>query len=397
MATPRHILPLVVLAQFAGGSLWFVGNAALRGLSSAWPEVEGAVGWMTSAVQLGFIVGTLLFAVLGLADRIRGHVLFFGAALAGATVNAAALLAPESFAWFLFTRVAVGVSLAGIYPIGMKLAASWYREGLGVAIGFLVGALVLGTAFPHLLGTTELDAATLLLTASVLATVGGAIVLRWVPEGPGVRTATTTRLRDAFSVFTIPDFRSAALGYFGHMWELYAFWAFVPFAARLALGPDVAASSVSLAAFSIIATGALACAVGGWLSRRHGSAAVAGVQLVGSGTCAVLSPAVLLWAPPSAALAFLVLWGAVVVGDSPQFSAIAARSAPADRVGTGLTLMNTIGFALTIPSIALLSALEHRLPPHWLLAGLAIGPVLGVAGLRRVWRNDPTRLSASSL
>ncbi|MEM6294059.1 MAG: MFS transporter [Myxococcota bacterium] len=391
MNAPRHTLPTIVAAQFAGGSLWFVGNAVLGDLAHLWPTVEGAVGWLTSAVQLGFIVGTLAFAVFGLADRIPSHRLFFASAAAGAAFNAASLIAPASFPAFVATRVLTGICLAGIYPVGMKLAASWFREGLGAAIGFLVGALVLGTAFPHLLGTLQLDATTLILSASGLAVTGGLAILLTVPEGPAVRIAPRTRVAEAFSVFSEPDFRSAALGYFGHMWELYAFWAFVPFAVRLGLGPDAAAADVALGSFCIIAIGSIACAVGGQISVHRGSAAVAGVQLVGSGACALLSPLVFILNIPALTLGFLAVWGAVVVGDSPQFSAIAARSAPPDRVGTGLTLMNMIGFALTIPSIALLSALESHVPGPWLLMTLAIGPILGVLSLRRVLASDPTR------
>ncbi len=391
MTVPRHTLPTIVAAQFAGTSLWFVGNAALGDLAHLWPTVEGAVGWLTSAVQLGFIVGTLAFAVFGIADRIPSHRLFFISAVAGAVFNAASLIAPASFPAFVATRVLTGICLAGIYPVGMKLAASWFRKGLGAAIGFLVGALVLGTAFPHLLGTLRLDATALILSASGLAVVGGLAIVFTVPEGPAVRVAPRTRMVEAFSVFAEPDFRAAALGYFGHMWELYAFWAFVPFAVQLGLGPEAAASDVALGSFAVIAIGSLACAVGGLVSIRRGSAVVAGVQLVGSGACAVVSPLVFLAGVPVLTVGFLMLWGALAVGDSPQFSAIAARSAPPERVGTGLTLMNMIGFALTIPSIALLSSLQGRVPGTWLLATLAIGPLLGVLSLRRVWASDPTR------
>ncbi len=390
MTAPRYTLPLIVAAQFAGTSLWFVGNAVLGDFAHLWPHVEGAVGWMTSAVQLGFIAGTLLFAILGLTDRIPSHIVFFGSALAGAAANAASMIAPESFLFFVATRFATGFFLAGIYPVGMKLAASWFREGLGAAIGFLVGALVLGTAFPHLLKTIQLDAATLVLSASALAAIGGVVILLRVPEGPGVRTASSASFRSAFSVFADARFRSAAFGYFGHMWEVYAFWAFVPFAVTRAMGPGTSAADISLASFFVISAGSAACVIGGLVSRSRGSAAVAGVQLAGSGICALISPLVVLLHAPVLQLTFLGLWGALVAGDSPQFSAVAARSAPSDRVGTGLTLMNAIGFAITIPAIQLLAWLQPRIPEAWLLFPLVGGPVVGVLSLRRAWRDDPT-------
>ncbi|MEM6989745.1 MAG: MFS transporter [Myxococcota bacterium] len=392
-SAPAHVLPLIVLAQFAGTSVWFVGNAVLGDLAHLWPHVESPVGWMTSSVQLGFIVGTLIVAFAGWSDRFAGHHVFFVSATGAAVTNLASLAQPESFLWFITTRFATGVCLAGVYPVGMKLAASWFREGLGAAIGFLVGALVLGTAFPHLLKTVALDASTLIATASGIALLGGFAILIAVPEGPGVARASRTRFRDAMGVFSDPGFRSAALGYFGHMWELYALWAFVPFAVGLALAAPTPAS-VSLGSFAVIAVGSLGCIAGGFASRRIGSARVAGVQLAGSGACALLSPAVFLFAPHGLRLAFLLVWGVLVVGDSPQFSAVAARCAPPDRVGTGLTIMNAIGFAITIPSIQLLTWLQPHVADAWLLWALLPGPVVGVISLRRVLRADPTRPSA---
>ena len=281
MVAPRRILPLIVAAQFAGTSLWFVGNAVLPDLQHLWPQVDGAVGWLTASVQLGFILGTLLYAGTGIADRFAAHKVFLVSALAAATANAAAMIEPAWFPAFVASRFVTGFFLAGIYPVGMKLAASWFREGLGAAIGFLVGALVLGTAFPHLLGSIDVDPVGLTLSASALA-VGGGVVVGWlVPEGPATQRATTTTFRDAFGLFRLAGFRSAAMGYFGHMWELYALWAFVPFALAV-LAPDADAFWISRWSFLVIAAGAVGCVVGGLLSRRAGSATVAGVQLMGS-------------------------------------------------------------------------------------------------------------------
>lgn len=383
-----HILPTIVVAQFAGTSVWFVGNAVLPDLAHHWSGVSGGLAWVTSSVQLGFIAGTLLFAFSGLSDRVRSHHLFaVSAALAG-TSNAASMLAPESFSWFVAMRVLTGISLAGVYPVGMKLAASWFRDGLGSAIGFLVGALVLGTAFPQLLRSLALDPGALVLTASGLALAGGIAVVTIVPEGPGVGPGRPGRVRDAFDLFSIRGFRSAALGYFGHMWELYAFWAFVPFAVHMVLGTDAGGGRW---AFAVIGAGSIGCIAGGFASRRWGSARVAAVFLAGSGACCVLSPLVLSSGSVGVGLAFLMLWGVLVAGDSPQFSAVAARSAPPDKVGTGLTVMNAVGFALTIPAIAILSWAAPRIPETWLFVILLPGPVLGVWGLRHVVSADPTR------
>ena len=383
-----HILPTIVLAQFAGTSVWFVGNAVLPELAHHWSEISGGLAWVTSSVQLGFIAGTLLFAFSGLSDRVRSNHLFAASAVLAAGANAASMLAPESFTWFMAMRVLTGVSLAGVYPVGMKLAASWFRDGLGSAIGFLVGALVLGTAFPQLLRSAALDPDALVLTASALALAGAIAVLAAVPEGPGVGRGQPGRLRDALDLFSNPGFRSASLGYFGHMWELYAFWAFVPFAVRMVAGPDASGGGW---AFAIIGAGSLGCVAGGFASRRWGSARVAGLFLAGSGICCLLSPLVLSTDSAQLGLAFLFLWGVLVAGDSPQFSAVAARSAPPDKVGTGLTIMNALGFALTIPAISLLAWAGPRIPEPWLFMLLLPGPVVGVWALRHVVRKDPTR------
>ncbi|MGH1342318.1 MAG: MFS transporter [Nannocystales bacterium] len=383
-----HILPTIVVAQFAGSSVWFVGNAVLPDLAHHWSGITGGLAWVTSSVQLGFIAGTLLFAFSGLSDRIRSHHLFAASATLAGAANAASMIAPESFGWFMAMRVLTGISLAGVYPVGMKLAASWFRDGLGSAIGFLVGALVLGTAFPQLLRSLALDPGALVFTASGLALTGGVAVVATVPEGPGVGRGRPGRVRDAFDLFAIRDFRSAALGYFGHMWELYAFWAFVPFAVQMVAGEEAGDGRW---AFAIIGAGSIGCVAGGFASRRWGSARVAGALLSGSGTCCLLSPFVLSRGSAEAGLAFLVLWGVMAAGDSPQFSAVAARSAPPDKVGTGLTVMNALGFALTIPAISLLSWVAPHIPEPWLFTLLLPGPMIGVWGLRHVLRADPTR------
>lgn len=386
----RHVLPTIVAAQIMGVSLWFVGNAVLGSLQPLWPGVEGAVGWLTSSVQLGFIIGTVAIALFGLADRFAAHHVFFVSAVAGAAANAAGLLMPDNFAWFLGSRFVTGVCLAGIYPVGMKLAASWYTRGLGVAIGFLVGALVLGTALPHWLASLALDPTAVMLATSGLAVLGGTAIVLAVPEGPGVTRAASTRFADAWSVFREPGFRSAAFGYFGHMWELYAFWAFVPFALTV-LDPAASAHQIGGRAFLVIAAGAIGCIVGGLRSAKSGSARVAGVQLGASGVCCLASPIVLAAASPGLGLAFLIFWGVVVAGDSPQFSAIAARSAARDRVGTGLTIMNAIGFALTIPAIQLLATVGPLIDPTARFLLLTPGPIIGLLALRPVLRRDPTR------
>lgn len=367
---------MIVLSQFAGSAVWFAGNAVLGDLQAALGLPGAALGWVTSAVQLGFIAGTLAFAFFAIADIASPRLVFFACALAGAAANAASFALAEGLSSLLALRFATGFFLAGVYPVGMKIAAGWYRSDLGNALGFLVGALVLGTAFPHLLkGLGQaLPAAQVMYGVSALAAAGGIAMLALVPDGPHLAKGARFDPRALAAVFGVARFRASAFGYFGHMWELYAFWAFLP----LVIAAHSAATS--LWTFAIIASGGLGCILGGIASLRFGSARVAFAQLSASGACCLLSP-LFFHAPTPVFLAFLLFWGVVVVGDSPQFSALNAANAPRELLGSALTIANCIGFAITIGSIELLNALAGPLGAPWLFLLLAPGPALGLAAL----------------
>ena len=374
---PGHILPVIVASQFAGTSLWFAGNAVLGDLQRQWGLAAGALGDVTSAVQLGFIGGTLLFAFLAVSDRFSPRLVFLACSLLGSLANLAVLAANGGFELLLACRFLTGFFLAGIYPVGMKIASGWYRSGLGNALGFLVGALVLGTAFPHLLKALGQDWPwqAVLAGVSALAALGGLLMLL-VPDGPYLAKGSKFDPGALAVIFRAPGFRASAFGYFGHMWELYAFWAFIPVALAARGGLDV-----PLWSFIVIAAGFIGCAGGGLLSLRAGSARVAFAQLGASGACCVASP-FMFFAPTPVFLAFAVLWGIVVVGDSPQFSALNAAHAPKEWVGSALTIGNCIGFAITIASIQLLNSAMAWLPIHYLFLLLAPGPALGLLALR---------------
>jgi MFS family permease len=333
-------------------------------------------------VQLGFIAGTLAFAFFAVSDRFSPRLVYLLCALAGAAANAALLAADGSLGALLALRFATGFFLAGIYPVGMKIASGWYQRDLGNALGFLVGALVAGTAFPHLLrGLGQaLPWPHVLLGASGVAALGGLSMYALVPDGPHLARGARFDPRALAEVFRVRAFRASAFGYFGHMWELYAFWAFVPWmlAAR-------GAADVPLWSFAVIAAGSLGCVAGGLASLKRGSAPVAFAQLAASGLCCALSP-LAFHAPTPVFLAFLLFWGVVVVGDSPQFSALNAQSAPRERVGSALTIANCIGFGITIFSIELLNAVSRILAPQWLFVLLLPGPLLGLAALRPLLR-----------
>lgn len=386
---PRRILPAIVFSQFAGTSLWFAGNAVLPDLQRELGLGPDALATITSAVQMGFIAGTLVFALANLADRFSPRAVFLASAILGAVANGAiVLLARDASAYapLLALRFATGFCLAGIYPVGMKIAASWYREGLGGALGYLVGALVLGTAFPHLIKGLghALPWTTVTAWLSALAVAGGAIMYALVPDGPHHPRGTRFDPRALVGIFASRDLRASAFGYFGHMWELYTFWAMVPLMiAGHAAMHGGEAPNASLWSFWVIAAGAIGSVVGGIVSRHAGSAKVAFAQLSVSGACCLLSPLAFLLPFPAFA-AFLTVWGVCVVGDSPQFSALTAATAPKAFVGSTLTIVNCIGFALTIASIQLASALAHHLPVAWWFVPVAVGPALGLAAIRRL-------------
>jgi MFS family permease len=391
------ILPVIIFSQFAGGSLWFAGNAVLGDLQRQWGLAAEALGYVTSAVQLGFIAGTLAFAFFAVSDRVSPRIVFFVCSLLGALSNLGIYGLSGGFWSLLAFRFATGFFLAGIYPVGMKIASGWYRSDLGNALGFLVGALVVGTAFPHLLKGFEqaLPWEAVLLAVSAVAALGGLVMLALVPDGPYLAQVAKFDPTALAVIFRSRPFRASAFGYFGHMWELYTFWAFVP----LVLAAHAAASAqrlnIPLWAFAVIAVGFLGCAGGGLVSLRSGSARVAFAQLACSGVCCAVSP-LLFHAPTPAFLAFLLFWGVVVVGDSPQFSALNAQNAPRELVGSALTIGNCIGFSITIVSLQLANALASVTGPAYLFLLLTPGPILGLIALAPLLRARAARAYGTS-
>ncbi len=382
---PNRILPTIIFSQFAGTSLWFAGNAIIGGLQADWGLPTGAIASVTSAVMLGFIIGTFVFALFSIADRFKPSHVFFLCAILGALANVGIILLSPSYLLLLVCRFLTGFFLAGIYPVGMKIASDWFSGKLGKALGYLVGALVVGTAFPHLLnyyGST-LSWKFVLAGTSTLAVLGGFSMLTLVGEGPHRKKGASFKPSRIIEVFQKKDFRSAAFGYFGHMWELYTFWAFLPLIILFynqSHGTDL---SVSLWTFIIIAGGALSCILGGIYSVRFGSGKVAFGFLSVSGLMCLLSP-LFFMLPAPFFLGLLIVWGLAVIGDSAQFSSLNAQTAPKELVGTALTIVVSIGFLLTIPSIQLLGWLADRIDTRWLLLTLAIGPVFGLLNTKKL-------------
>ena len=384
MRPPTYLLPVIVLAQFCCTSLWFASNGVLSQLSEAFQLPVSALEHLTSGVQLGFIVGTLLFAFFTIADRFSPSKVFFACAIAGALTNLSMLWSENTYTTLVVSRFLTGFFLAGIYPVGMKVAADYYDKGLGKSLGYLVGALVLGTAFPHFVSIFSLAIPWqgLLTVTSVVAAAGGSLMLILVPDGPFRKKALQLDFKAIGKVFKQPDFRRAALGYFGHMWELYAFWAFLPLFLEGYKSYEPAAFNSAFWSFLIIAIGSLGCVLGGLASQYVGSKKVAVVALTLSGMCCIVSPWCFELGEPIF-LGFLVCWGLFVIADSPMFSTLVAKSTAPSNKGTALTIVNSIGFAITIVSIQVLGVLATYLPIKYLFLVLALGPLLGLLYFRK--------------
>lgn len=385
MKPAKQILPLIVFSQFCCTSLWFAGNAVMPELYLNFNLNEEALGHLTSAVQFGFILGTLIFAFLSLADRFSPSKLFFISAVFGAIFNLGIILENNNLNTLLLLRFLTGFSLAGIYPVGMKLAADYYDKGLGKSLGYLVGALVLGTAFPHFLktftGTENLPWRLVIVATSLFAFLGGLLILLFVPNGPFRKAKGKFNFNAVFRVFSNKKLRSAAFGYFGHMWELYTFWAFVPIIlAAYKFSFPTGDFDVSFWSFLIIGIGGISCVLGGYISEVLGVKKTATIALLLSGICCLAFPFIFLQASTVVLITFLCFWGIVVVADSPLFSTLVASNAPPEIKGTALTIVNSIGFAITIVSLQLITYL-HQIEPVYSLSLLAIGPALGLWGL----------------
>jgi MFS family permease len=390
-AEAGRALAVVSVAVLLASGTWFSGTAAIPALRREWVLSDAQSAWLTIGVQLGFISGTLLYAVFNVSDLFNARRVFLVSALAGAAFNA-------GFAWLahglpaaVAFRFLTGVTLAGVYPVAMKIVASWFRSGLGWRLGVMVGALVLGTSTPYLIQALGSGSGWRGLTSlgSVSAVAGGVLIATAMGDGPYLPARARFDPGVLVRVFAHRSFRYTAFGYFGHMWELYALWSLVGFYLAGSFAGDDAGwtRAIPLVAFATVAMGSIGCAAGGWISRRVGERDVALVSLLISGTmCAVSGFAYAL--PPPALVVFLLVWGFFVVSDSPQFSALAARYCPREYTGTALTVQNGIGFAVTVVSIQLLPLVAARAGWRWAFVFLTIGPALGAWFMSRLATNE---------
>ena len=368
-------------------TLWFSATAAAPSVVHEFALDAASRAWLTMAVQAGFVTGTLITALTNAADAINARRLFAVGCIAGALSNAAITIAPTGGA-IIALRFCTGAALAWVYPPGMKIAAGWFRERRGTALGIVVGAVGVGSAIPHLLAWLGAGLPWRLLVgaSSVLAVAGAAIVAFGVTDGPYVSASAPFDRHALRIVLQSRGTRLAMLGYFGHMWELYAMWTWIAaFAAAslVAAGSAGSAAAGSGVAFVTIASGAIGCVIAGLWADRWGKARIAGASMLASAACALASP--LFYAAPLAALLVLaVVWGFTIVSDSAQFSALVAEHTPRTHVGTALTLQTSAGFLLTMVSMRLVLPMVSLGGWKWAFVFLVPGPLLGALAMKQL-------------
>lgn len=382
------MLALLSAAELFGMSLWFAASAVSLQLSDRWSLTTSQTAWLTSSVQLGFVLGTAASAVLNLADIIPARRLFASCAIGGAIANTTLLVA-SGFPSALLCRVMTGFFLAGVYPPAMKMGATWFRAQRGLAVGTIVGALTVGKAGPYLVHAIPGAGETpVVLSASLSALAAALLVLLFYEDGPHAFPARPFSWGLVSDVVREPRWRLATGGYLGHMFELYSFWTWIPafLAASVAASGQRAESHaglISAASFAAIAIGGAGCVWGGIAADRRGREWLVTLAMVVSGSCALLSGLVF-GGPFPVVVALALAWGVFVIADSAQFSVLVTESVPSHAVGTALTVQTCVGFLLTLVTIQGAAGLAAAIGWRWTFPGLAIGPALGVLAIRRL-------------
>jgi MFS family permease len=383
-----RMLALIALAELFGMSVWFAANAVAPQLAIRWGLSPPETGWLSTVVQLGFVLGTALAALLNLADAFSSRWYFVGAATAAAAANAALLLAP-SYRWALVCRLLTGVCLAGVYPPAMKMAATWFLNRRGLAIGIVVGALTIGKAVPYLVHAIPGAGVNPVITcASAAALLAALLVASAYRDGPALFPRRPFTLALVGTVLRHKQYRQVLGGYSGHMLELYACWIWLPSflaASAIARGhtTETSASWVNALSFVVLAAGAIGCVIGGELADRIGPVRLVVISMFVSGSSALLTPLVF-GAPSIVVVTLLLIWSVSVIADSAQFSTLVTRVVDPHSIGTALTLQTSIGFLLTTITIQLVPLVVAMVGWRYAFPILALGPALGIAAIRRL-------------
>lgn len=390
----RRTLILVSTASLLSMSLWFSATVVLPELAELWGAGLGVTSWLTMAVQLGFVVGGLVSALLNLPDRFSAAQVFVASCVGAAGVNAAFAAVAAEHVWAAIAlRFLTGAFLAGVYPPAMKILASWYRDGRGMALGILIAGLTAGKALPHAVHALEhLPWRGVVLATSGLALLGALVVGLGVREGPYAAPQPPVDLKQVYAVLRNRRLRLANLGYFGHMWELYSMWGWIGL--LLAASAGQSGPVVAVAAFLSIAIGVVGCVWGGWASdagkttsegqRVARRSRVTIVAMVASAACCLLAAVVFqyFWV----LVAVCLVWGIAVIADSAQFSTIVSEVSDRRYVGTALTMQTALGFLLTVFSLRVVGAIGETYGWQWAAASMAIGPALGAWAMWRLER-----------
>lgn len=390
LRTKGASLALLTLSCVSVLSLWFAASVVTPALVDLYALTPTRAALLTTAVQIGFVAGSLVSAVFGLADRLDPRKLYALAALLGAGANALFVIVEPGGPLSILLRLITGAIMAGVYPVAMKMAVSWARRDAGLLVGLLVAALTVGSSLPHLFAfAIDLDWRVVMLTASGSATLGAILVL-FVGIGPNFAKAGVFNAATAFTALRVKTLRLANFGYFGHMWELYAVWAWLGTyiaASFAAAGVGNAATSAKLATFASLGAGALGALSGGWIADRIGRTALTIAALAVSGLCCLLAGP-LFGAAPALIVALAIVWGIAVIADSAQFSTAVAELSEPGTQGTMLTMQTAIGFAITVITVQGLPAWVELVGWEWGFVPLAAGPVFGIIAMARL-RSEP--------